>query len=273
MAHHHLPNGWRWLNPDFLACSRYPHPVQCSSFSLQLGRTYLKCSASPVPCQGLRGPGRPCRRPCEFGSPMWHRSTALSSHCPISSQITSEHWTTYFSHSQRLFFSYPPGSFWAEGDSVVWSLAPGWWPVSLWPGRNFQRTSGMQAALRGTGWLPNLTSKLGQERPHICFHQRKGMFVETGSSGAYLTLPLSSPCSEPPAPHWGCAITSTVLVREVEMGYCCSLEHLREGKGSPWLRLGHWVGMGTPQLLVQIWAGLMSLNEQVCCRGYIIKPP
>lgn len=73
VAHHHLPNGQRWLNPDFLACSRYPHPVQCSLLSLQLGRTYLKCSASPVPCQGMREPSRPFRRPCEFGSPIWVR--------------------------------------------------------------------------------------------------------------------------------------------------------------------------------------------------------
>lgn len=50
----------------------------------------------------------------------------------------------------------------------------------------------MRADLRGTGQLPNLTGKLGQERPHICFHQRKRMFVETGNSGAYLTSLFSS---------------------------------------------------------------------------------
>jgi len=50
----------------------------------------------------------------------------------------------------------------------------------------------MRADLRGTGELPNLTGKPGQERPDIRFHQRKGMFVETGNNGAYLTLLLSS---------------------------------------------------------------------------------
>lgn len=50
----------------------------------------------------------------------------------------------------------------------------------------------MCADLRGMGELPSLTRKLGQERPHIRFHQRKGMFVETGNSKAYLTLLLSS---------------------------------------------------------------------------------
>lgn len=71
----------------------------------------------------------------------------------------------------------------------------------------------MHAALRGTGGLPNLTSRVGQERPHICFLQRKGMFVEIGSSGAYLTLLLSSSHSQPPAQHQACALTSTVVSR------------------------------------------------------------
>lgn len=69
VACHPLPNGWRRLNPDVLACSRYPHPAQCSLLSSQLGKTYLKCSASPVLCWAVRGPDRRHRRPCEFGSP------------------------------------------------------------------------------------------------------------------------------------------------------------------------------------------------------------
>lgn len=82
-------------------------------------------------------------------------------------QITSELWRPYLSLSQQLFFSYPPGSFWKERASWIWSPDPGWWPVSLWPVRNFQRTSGMCADLRGTGELPNQTSKLSQER-NVC---------------------------------------------------------------------------------------------------------
>lgn len=50
----------------------------------------------------------------------------------------------------------------------------------------------MRADLRGTGELPNRANKLSQERPHIRFHQRKGMLVETGNIGAYLTLLSSS---------------------------------------------------------------------------------
>lgn len=100
VARQHLPNGWRRLNPDVLACSRYQHPAQCSLPSLQLGKICLKCSASPVSCLG---PGRCHRRPCEFGSPTWDWSTALPFHCPISSQRTSEDWTAYFPLSQHLF--------------------------------------------------------------------------------------------------------------------------------------------------------------------------
>lgn len=55
VACHHLPNGWRRLNPYVLACSRYPHPAQCSLLSSQLGKTYLKCSASPVLYWGGEG--------------------------------------------------------------------------------------------------------------------------------------------------------------------------------------------------------------------------
>lgn len=184
-----------------------------SLLSLQLGRTCTKRSFTPVPCQGMKGQAGVTEYVIDThltSVSLGHQcqTEAWTFHCPISSQITSEHSITYFSLSQHLFFSYLPGSSWAEGDSVVWSLAPGCWPDSLWPGRNFQRISGIQAALRGTGGLPNLTSKLGQERPLICFHQRKGMFVETGSSGAFLTLLLSSSHSQPPAWHWACAVTS-----------------------------------------------------------------
>lgn len=113
-------------------------------------------------------------------------------------------------------------------------LEPGSWLVTCFPvaREEFPEDEWYAGCSQGTGGLPNLTSKLGQERPHICFHQRKGMLVETGSSGAYLTLLLSSSHPQPPARHWGCAVTRAVIVREGETGYCCSLEHLREGKGT-----------------------------------------
>lgn len=192
------------------------------------------CSPSTMP--GDRGSRKHCRRPCAFGSPTQYCSAALPFHCPISSQVTFALWAIDFSLSQWFFSAThlaPP-----EQRDIQWvqSLAPGWWPVSLWLGRNFQRTSGMHADLRGTGQLPNLTSKLGQERPHICFHQRKGMFAVTGNSGAYLTPLLftfflvSSPAlSLSCHKHW--------MARQGETCYCCSLDHLRRDKKSYWLRV------------------------------------
>lgn len=103
--------------------------VQFTVFTIRQNLTKMFCFPSAVP----RGGGwcRHCRRPCAFGSPTQDYSAALPFQCPISSQITSELWTTYFSLSQWLFFSYPPGSSWAVRDSA--SLEPGSWLVTCFP--------------------------------------------------------------------------------------------------------------------------------------------
>lgn len=123
--------------------------------------------------------------PCAFGSPTRDCSAALPFHCSILSQIISEIWTTIFPFLSNFFSAAHLAPSEQRETPWVWSLAPGWWPVSLWPKRYFQKMSDRHANLRGTGSCQTSTGKLGQERPHICFHQRKGMFVETGNSGTY----------------------------------------------------------------------------------------
>lgn len=124
VAHHHLPNGQRWLNPDFLACSRYPHPVQCSLLSLQLGRTIWSALLPLCPARGWGSQADLSEDLVSLGHQYESESTALSS------QITSEHWTTYFLHSQHLF-QLPTWLLLSRG--WLSGLEPGSWLVICFP--------------------------------------------------------------------------------------------------------------------------------------------